>query len=170
MKTTLIAILAIVLTSCRLTETTDKGSVQNTKTSPTKESTYMAEQIKIDGLQSALTKLENGQTEFQFIGITSNGTDCIYFMPENGKFNIDYEAMELDQVPYIDKLKRFADSKHFKSVMTTYGNTPQYESDQKAAVIHIETNSSLGDVAKLGEQIESEIFRNNANTVYEIVP
>jgi hypothetical protein len=130
----------------------------------------MAEKMKIDRLQQALTKLKNEQTEFNFIGITSNGVDCIYFMHENGKFNLDFEAMGEDQIPYIDKLRDFANSNNFKSSMTTYNNEPHYKSDKPAPVIHIETNASLEEMTKLGERIQSEIFKNNKDTVYEIVP
>jgi hypothetical protein len=37
-------------------------------------------------------KLQNGKTEYKFIGITGNGIDCIYFV-YSGKFNIEFEAM-----------------------------------------------------------------------------
>ena len=130
----------------------------------------MADRIKINGLQKALIKLQSGKTEFQFIGITSNGIDCIYFIYENGKFNIEFEAMVEEQIPYIDKLKSFATSNNFKSVMTTYNNKPKYKSDKFASVLRIETNSTLDEITRLGERIQSEIFINTNETVYEVVP
>ena len=39
----------------------------------------MAKKIKIDALNDEIQKLQNGQTEYDFIGITSNGIDCVYF-------------------------------------------------------------------------------------------
>ena len=39
----------------------------------------MAKRIKIDALNDEIQKLQNGQTEYDFIGITSNGIDCVYF-------------------------------------------------------------------------------------------
>ncbi len=62
---------------------------------------FRAEQIKIDGLKVALNKLKNGQTKYEFIGITSNGVDCIYFVYENGNFNLELEAITKDQITYI---------------------------------------------------------------------
>lgn len=169
MRTYLILVLTIILTSCGLIS--NKSEAQNTEATSNQRSIYMAEKIKIDGLQNALTKLKNGQTEFsQFIGITSNGVDCIYFMYENGRFNLDFEAMSENQITYIDKLKDFAQSNRFQSVMTTYNNKPHYKSDRPAPVIHIETNASLEEMAKLGERIQREIFKNNKETVYEVVP
>jgi hypothetical protein len=130
----------------------------------------MAERIKIDGLKDALTKLYNGQTEFNFIGITSNGTDCIYFMNENGKFNIEFEAMVEEQIPYIEKLKDYAISKNYKFVLTTYKNKPKYKSERPAPVIRIETISTLDEITVIGTNIEKDVFKNNIETVYDIVP
>ena len=129
-----------------------------------------AEQIKIDGLNQALTKLQNGKTEYQFIGITSNGVDCIYFVYENGKFNLEFEAMGEDQLPYIDKLKEFANSNNFKNLVTTYNNKPNYKSDKPAPVLRIETNATIEDITKLGTKIQSVIFHNDDKTVYDVVP
>jgi len=117
-----------------------------------------------------LTKLQNGQSEFDFVGITSNGIDCIYFMPEKDRFNIDFEVVAKDQLPYVDKLKVFAEANKFKTSVTTYGNKPNFQSGKPAPVIHLKTNSSVEEVAKLAEKIQSEVFRNNRDTVYEIVP
>lgn len=157
-----------VLASC--------GQKQNESNAKSKDSDtnqqwiLMAERIKINGLQNALIKLQNGKTEYQFIGITSNGIDCIYFVYENGKFNLEFEAMGADQLPYIDKLKDFATSNSFKCIMTTYNNKPLYKSDKPAPVLRIETNSTLDDIARIGERIQSEIFKNNNETVYDVVP
>ena len=129
-----------------------------------------AEQIKIDGLKGALTKLQSGKTEYQFIGITSNGVDCIYFVYENGKFNLEFEAMGEDQLPFIDKLKEFASKNNFKSSMTTYNNQPNFKSDKPAPVLRIETNATIDEITNLGTKIQSEVFHNNGKTVYDVVP
>ena len=129
-----------------------------------------ADQIKIEGLKSALTKLKNGQTEFKFIGITSNGIDCIYFVYENGKFNLEFEAMSEEQLPFIEKLDRFAKLNNLKSSMTTYNNSPNYQSEKPAPVLRIETNSTLDDISNLGQRIQAEIFKNDKETIYDVVP
>lgn len=69
-----------------------------------------AARITMDKLPEVLRNVQAGRTEFDFTGICSNGTDCIYFMQENGKFYIDFEAMSKEQLPYLDSLKRFAGS------------------------------------------------------------
>ena len=168
MKTILILIMITLLASCGQTQ--DKSNSQNMDSNSNQQLIQMAESIKINELQNALIELQNGKTEYQFIGITSNGIDCIYFVFENGKFNIEFEAMGSDQVPYIEKLKDFSISNSFKWIMTTYNNMPQYKSDKPATVLRIETNSKLEDITQIGERIQSEIFKNNNETVYEVVP
>ena len=167
MKSIGILILTVFLASC--------GQSQNKKNGQAPESTtnhliQMAKKIKIDGLENALITLKNGKTEYNFIGITSNGIDCIYFVYENGKFNIEFEAMTDTQIPFLDKLKDFANSNNFKNLMTTYNNQPKYKSDKPAPVIRIETNVSVEKMTKLGERIQREIFKNNNETIYEVVP
>lgn len=168
MKTILILIMITFLVSCAQTQ--DKSNGQNKDSNTNQQLIQMAERIQINGLQRELVKLQNGKTEYQFIGITSNGIDCIYFVFEKGKYHLEFEAMGADQLPYIDKLKAFATSNSLKWTMTTYNNKPQYKSDKPAPVLRIETNSTLDDIAKLGEQIQREIFKNNNETVYDVVP
>ena len=141
-----------------------KNQIQNPQT------LLKAKQIKIEGLKGALINLQNGHTDYEFIGITSNGVDCIYFVYEGGKFNLEFEAMGKDQLPFIDKLTEFANSNKFKNLITTYNNQPNYESDKPAPVLRIEMNGTLDEVTNWGTKIQSEIFNNDAKTIYEIVP
>ena len=130
----------------------------------------MAEKIKINELRNSLLKLQNGKTEFNFIGITSNGIDCIYFMPEKGKFNIDFEVMVEEQKPYLEKLKQFANSNNYKFILTTYNNKPKYLSSGPAPVIKIIVDANLDEINRIGIKIENEVFNNNFETIYEVVP
>ena len=168
MKTKIILLMTIILSSCGNTK--EKKISQSSESTSNHQIIQVAERIKIDGLRNALTKLKNGQTEYKLIGITSNGIDCIYFIYENGIFNIEFEAMTEYQLPYIEKLKDFSNANKFKNFMKTYNNTSKYNSDKTSPVLRIETNSSLDNTAKLGEKIEREIFGNNKETVYDVVP
>jgi hypothetical protein len=168
MKTILILILITLLVSCGQTQ--DKSNGRNKGSYTNQQTIQVSERITINGLQNALIKLQNGKTEYKFIGITSNGIDCVYFVFENGKFNLEFEAMGTAQLPYINKVKEFAHSNNFKWMMTTYNNKPQYKSDKPAPVLRIETNSSLDEIIRLGEKLQSEIFENNNETVYDVVP
>lgn len=153
-----------LLVSCGNSDTISAVNTNNEQT------IQMADRIKIDELTTTLTKLKNGQTEFDFIGITSNGIDCLYFVYEKGKFNLEFESMVEEQTPFIDKLKEFAQMNEFESVMTTYGNQPHYPSVTPAPVIRIESNSTLEEMVALGTKIQAEIFQNNSTTVYDVVP
>lgn len=147
------------------------GNKQQTQgETQTQQTMLRVDQIKIEGLKGALTKLQNGQTEYNFIGITSNGVDCIYFVFENGQYNLEFEAMGKDQLPFIDKLTEFAKANNFKNLMMTYDNQPNYQSDKPAPVLRIEINSTLDEAAKLGAKIQSEVFNNDDKTVYDVVP
>ena len=156
--------LAMICLSC------NSPTNQKIKTDNNKPTMNMAERIKIDGLKNVLIKLQNKQTEFNFIGITSNGIDCIYFVCENGKFNLEFEAMIKEQIPFIDKLKEYATLKNYKFLMMTYNNRPKYQSEKPAPVIRIETNSTIDQINVIGINIQAGIFKNSTETVYDVVP
>lgn len=130
---------------------------------------FVAKRIKINNLNEELKLLQEGKTEYDFIGITSNGIDCIYFIKENDVFQIEFEAMIEQQIPYIKKLKDFAVSKNFNYKMTSSANKSQYDGKQ-APIIRIETNLDLNKVAEIVSLIQSEIFGNNSNTEFDVVP
>lgn len=144
-----------------------KSGSNSNQNSPTIQ---VAKQITISKLQEELQKLKDGKTEYDFIGITSNGIDCIYFVKEGDKFQIEFEAMSEEQIPFIVILNEFAGSNGFKSIMTSYGNKPSYSSTENAPVIRILTNSNLLKSAEIGETIQKTIFKNTAKTVYDVVP
>ena len=155
------------LSGCGYKSAENAQSSVSPKAAPTIQ---IASKIKIKELEPELARLKNHQTEYDFIGITSNGIDCLYFMLDGERFNLDFEAMVPDQISYVEKLKKWAGSNHFRYTMTTYNNQPKYPSDHPAPVIHIKTNSSIEMAAKLGGQIEKDIFRNSDENVYEVVP
>ena len=128
-----------------------------------------AKQIEITELSNELKLLEQNKTEYEFIGITSNGIDCIYFMKDNDKFQIEFEAMIENQIPFIEKLKTFASQNEYETQMTTYGNKPRYNSTE-APVLRILTNSNLEETAEIGQKIQKDVFNNQADTKYDVVP
>ncbi len=129
-----------------------------------------AEQIKLDQLPAILEKLVQHKMEYNFFGINSDGIACIYFVEENGYINIEFEAMVKEQIPYIKRLKSFAQKSGYSVVDTTYGNRPKYDSDSDAPVCIIQTHANVPDAAKIGRLIMKEIFESNDSTIFEIVP
>ncbi len=133
------------------------------------ENLVRAKQIRLTELNAELKLLEQHKTEFDFIGITSNGTDCIYFVKDSNKFQIEFEAMGKDQIPFIDKLKTFSVQNGYETQMTTYGNKPQYNSPE-APVLRILTNSDLEETSAIARKIQRDIFNNGDDTKYDVVP
>lgn len=158
--------LALGVSGCRNT------SKQDTKLPNVVElPVQRAARITINELSEVLRNVQAGRTQFDFTGICGNGTDCIYFMQENGKFYIDFEAMSKEQLPYLDSLKQFAKEQGYPTIETTYNNTPvDYDHLQYAPVLSLKINADIDSIVKVGKQIEQIIFRNNDQTVYEIVP
>ena len=131
----------------------------------------VAARITIDKLPDVLRNVQAGNTDYDFIGICSNGVDCIYFVPENGKFHIDFEAISKEQLPYLDSLKLFAKEHGYPTVETTYNNSPvDYGHLKYAPVLSLKVNADIDSIVKVGKQIEQTIFRNIDRTIYEIVP
>ncbi|MDE5663024.1 MAG: hypothetical protein K2I37_03210 [Muribaculaceae bacterium] len=130
-----------------------------------------AEQITIDELPEALCRLKEGQLAFGFFGICSSPVTCIYFMHEDGRFYIDYEAIGSDQLPYIDKIRRYAAEQGYRVVNTTYGNTPiDFDNPAQAPVLSLRIDADIDSIAKVGKQLMHTVFHNTDTTTYDIVP
>lgn len=131
----------------------------------------VAAQITMDKLPEVLKNVQAGRTEYDFTGICAHGVDCIYFMQDNGKFYIDFEAMSKDQLPYLDKLKQFAKEHNYPVIETTYNNTPiDYNHVKYAPVLSLKVNADIDSIVAVGKLIEQTIFQNNNQTIYDIVP
>jgi hypothetical protein len=161
---TVTLILTLFLFSCGETESKPKEKAQDIN------QMQRAEQIKISELKSVLARLQNKQLEFDFFGITSNGTDCVYFVPDSGLYAIEFEVMTEDQKPWLDQLKTFAQHNNYKTVMITYNNKPNYKSSEPAPVLRIETKSNLDQTATIGNKIMTQVFRNGEQINYDVVP
>jgi hypothetical protein len=55
-------------------------------------------------LDKELYLLAEGKTEFDLIGINSNGIDCLYFKKNGLFFDIEFEAVIEAQIPYLEQL------------------------------------------------------------------
>ena len=131
----------------------------------------VAAQITMDKLPGVLKNVKAGRTEYDFTGICANGVDCIYFMQDNGKFYIDFEAMSKDQLPYLNTLKQFAKEHNYPIIETTYNNTPiDYDHVKFAPVLSLKVNADIDSIVHVGKLIEQTIFKNNDQTIYDIVP
>lgn len=130
----------------------------------------VAKQIKLDQLETVMEQLKSKNLEYDFFGITSNGIDCIYFVDNNGKINIEFEVMVNEQKPYVDKIKDFAKSNGYQVIMTTYGNQPRYDDLKEAPVVKIESNLDTKSATEFGKRIMKEIFTCDDTTNFDVVP
>jgi hypothetical protein len=122
---------------------------------------FIAKQIQIYQLPNELKLFLENKTNFDFIGIYSNGYDCIYFAKNGINLNIEYEAVEESQISYYEKMKQFASINNFEIEEETNKNIPY---------LKIKTNTSVAETFKLAREIQQNIFGNNDDSKYDIVP
>ncbi len=122
---------------------------------------FVAKQIQIHQLPKELKLFLENKTEFDFIGIYSKGDDCIYFAKTGNDLNIEYEAVTESQVPFYHKLKSFAFTNNFKVEEIANEGVPY---------LKIKTNTSIEETFLLAKKIQQDIFGNNDETKYDIVP
>lgn len=122
---------------------------------------FVAKQIQIHQLPKELKLFLENKTEFDFIGIYSKGDDCIYFAKTGNDLNIEYEAVTESQVPFYHKLKSFAFTNNFKVEEIANEGIPY---------LKIKTNTSIEETFLLAKKIQQDIFGNNDETKYDIVP
>ena len=131
---------------------------------------FIADQIKFEGLIIQLDLLLKDKLEFDFFGITSNGADCIYFVMDEGKIQIDYEVMSEEQKNYIEKYKYFAESHNYEIELFSYGNKSHFKSDKDAEVYRIVLNADKELANKIGIEIQESVFKNNETSTFGVVP
>ena len=79
--------------------------------------------------------------------------------------------MSKDQLPYLDTLKQFAKEHNYSIIETTYNNTPiDYDHVKYAPVLSLKVNTDIDSIVHVGKLIEQTIFKNNDQTIYDIVP
>ena len=130
----------------------------------------VARQIKLDQLESVMGLLKAKNLEHDFFGITSNGVDCIYFVHNKGKVDIEFEVMMEEQKSYVDAIKKFSSENGHRVIKTTHGNKPQYDDLSQAPVYRLETKDGTKTAAEIGKEIMTSIFNCNETTMFDIVP
>ena len=160
-KLTLYFIVTVLLSAC---------GQSNSNTNSQNQNVIIAERTKISGLENTLNRLQNRELEYEFFGLTSNGTDCLYFVYENKVFNLEYEVITESQKQYFEQLKKYCNENNIRIVETTYQNQPQYSDTRFAPVLRLEINGTLEQADKLGQTLMSKIFKNDSDTNYDIVP
>ncbi len=162
MKIFYLLLVCLMMTNC--------GHNRNKMGPGGKDRAEAIEHIKIESLTDELNDVFKGKDVFDYIGITSNGIDCLYFPNKQGKFSIEFEVLSDEQKPFVKQLKDFATARGIATSMTTYTHKKYYNSTEKYNVIRIEANTDIENISALATAIESKIFHNDSHTVYDVVP
>lgn len=127
-----------------------------------------AKEITIQELGQELYLLAQDKTECELTGITSNGTDCLYFKKNGLFFDIVFEAVTEAQIPYLEQLERFAKENKYASQLYDYKRSAL--SARSIPAIKLETKADIEQTILIAAKIQIELFGNNPGTKYEIVP
>ena len=122
---------------------------------------FTAKQIQLDDLAQELKLVLEGKTDFNFIGITANGYDSLFFVRNDQNFNVEFRALKKIQLPYLKPLEEFA-SKHNIKFET--------EKLDRIPYLRIKTNTDITETVDLAKRIQKEIFGNTDSTIYKVIP
>lgn len=122
---------------------------------------FTAKQIQLDDLAEELNLLLEGKTDFNFIGITANEYDSLFFVRNDQNFNIEFRALKKIQLPYLELLEQFA-SKHNINFET--------EKLDRIPYLSLKTNTSITETVDLAKRIQKEVFGNADSTIYKMIP
>ncbi len=122
---------------------------------------FTAKQIQLDDLAEELNLLLEGKTDFNFIGITANEYDSLFFVRNDQNFNIEFRALKKIQLPYLQLLEDFASK-----------NNIMFETEKldRIPYLSLKTNTSITETVDLAKLIQKEVFGNNDNTIYKVIP
>lgn len=134
------------------------------------KSRWRAKNIKIHELAYELELLAAGQQEFDIMGIHHKNEDCLYFSYSDKEFNIEYELREPQHSFYIQQLELFAKQNKIRTTRTGANNTPIKNATASPPMLVLHTQSNLAETVRWAEQIQAEVFGNDKETNYEIVP
>ena len=68
-------------------------------------------------------------------------------------------------------MDQFAKEHNYPIIETTYNNTPiDYDHVKFAPVLSLKVNADIDSIVHVGKLIEQTIFKNNDQTIYDIVP
>lgn len=122
---------------------------------------FTAKQIQLEELGEELQRVLEGETDFNFIGITANEYDSLFFVRNNQNFNLEFRALKKIQLPYLKPLEEFA-SKHNIDFET--------EKLDRIPYLNIKTNTGITETVDLAKHIQEEIFGNTDSTKYTLIP
>ena len=122
---------------------------------------FTAKQIQVDELAEELNLVLNGKTDFNFIGITANMYDSLFFVRNDRNFNLEFRALKKIQLPYLELLEQFASKNNIKF---------ETEKLDRIPYLSLKTNTSITETVELATRIQKEVFGNTDGTIYKVIP
>lgn len=122
---------------------------------------FTVKQIQLYELADELNLVLEDKTDFNFIGITANGYDSLFFVRNDQNFNLEFRALKKIQLPYLEPLEEFA-SKHNIKFET--------EKLDRIPYLSIKTNTGITETVDLAKRIQKEVFGNTDSTIYKVIP
>ena len=122
---------------------------------------FTAKQIQLHELAEELNRVLEGETDFNFIGITANVYDSLFFVRNEQNFNLEFRALKKIQLPYLELLEQFASK-----------NNIMFETEKldRIPYLSLKTNTSITETVDLEKRIQKEIFGNTDSTIYKVIP
>ena len=122
---------------------------------------FTAKQIQLNELAEELNLVLEGKTDFNFIGITANGYDSLFFVRNDQNFNVEFRALKKIQLPYLEPLEEFALKHNIKF---------ETEKLDRIPYLRIKTNTNITETVDLAKRIQKEVFGNTDSTIYKVIP
>ena len=122
---------------------------------------FTAKQIQLDELAEELNLVLEGKTDFNFIGLTANAYDTLFFVRNDENFNVEFRALKKIQLPYLELLEDFASK-----------NNIMFETEKldRIPYLSLKTNTSITETVDLAKLIQKEVFGNADSTIYKMIP
>lgn len=122
---------------------------------------FTAKEIQLDELAEELNRVLESKTDFNFIGITANGYDSLFFVRNDQNFNVEFRALKKIQLPYLEPLEEFASK-----------NNIDFETEKldRIPYLSLKTNTSITDTVHLAKRIQKEVFGNTDTTIFAVIP
>ena len=122
---------------------------------------FTAKQIQLEELAEELNLVLEGKTDFNFIGITANVYDSLFFVRNDRNFHLEFRALKKIQLPYLEPLEQFASKNNI---------TFETEKLDRIPYLSLKTNTSITETVDLAKRIQKEIFGNTDSTMYNVIP
>ena len=104
-----------------------------------------------------------------FIGLTSNNIDCLYFVTRKNYVNVEFEVLQKAQIPLAKKLVAFAKKKGFKVGKISYKNKMNDDVQKDAPVYQIYCKLNAKEASVFAKEIYTTVFNDTENTPFTMV-